>query len=501
MHPLDWLTLGGYFVVMIAIGVWSHRRIGDVSDFFTAGGRMPWWLAGISHHMSGYSAVLFVAYAGVAYSDGMTVYYWGFATIGIGVGIGAWVFAPRWNRIRQKYRAASPLEFLARRYNLPAQQVLAWSGTLLKIFDVAAKWAAISVLLNAFAGVPFTLGIIVTGAVTLVYCTAGGLWADALTDFGQFVIQAIAAITMIVAVLVQLGGVGALFTAWSHLPHGHLSPTTSKYTTVFLLVYVLEKTIEYNGGMWNLAQRYMACTDAPGAKRTALLSSGLYLVWPLVLMFPMFVSPLLFPHLADPTTSYAVMATTYLPHGLIGLVLAGMFSHTMAMASSDANAISSVVTRDMLPVVWRRARDFTDRLNLRTARIATVAFVAASMFVATVSDSLGGVLGIVVSWVAALMGPISIPLLFGMLPWFRRCGPRAAIVSWAGGLIVYALVYYGIDASQATVVAAPILASMVLYIGLGLLAPERRSDVDAFVATVDNPKPSAAPQPRPAVSA
>jgi Na+/proline symporter len=53
----------GYFALMVIIGWWSHRRVSNVSDFFTTGGRMPWWLAGISHHMSGYSAVLFVAYA------------------------------------------------------------------------------------------------------------------------------------------------------------------------------------------------------------------------------------------------------------------------------------------------------------------------------------------------------------------------------------------------------------------------------------------------------
>jgi hypothetical protein len=43
--------------------------------------------------------VLFVAYASVAYTDGITVYLSGFASIGIGVGIGSWLFAGRWNRL------------------------------------------------------------------------------------------------------------------------------------------------------------------------------------------------------------------------------------------------------------------------------------------------------------------------------------------------------------------------------------------------------------------
>jgi len=189
---LDWLVISGYFVVMVGIGLWAKGRIHNVADFFTAGGKIPWWLSGISHHMSGYSAIMFVAFAAVAYNYGLAMYVWWALTIGLGVGIGAFVFAARWNRLRSKHGVVSPLEYLARRYNLPTQQVLAYSGALLKVVDIAAKWVAIAILLRGFAGVPIIWGILLTGSVTLVYITAGGLWADVLTDFGQFVIEAVA---------------------------------------------------------------------------------------------------------------------------------------------------------------------------------------------------------------------------------------------------------------------------------------------------------------------
>src|SRR3954464_1186778 len=118
MNSLDWAVLIGYFGVMIAIGVWSHQRVGDVSDFFTAGGKMPWWLSGISHHMSGYSAVMFTAYAAIAYDCGITSSVtWSFP-IAIGIALGSKLFAPRLNRVRSKLRVASPLEYLKNRYNL-----------------------------------------------------------------------------------------------------------------------------------------------------------------------------------------------------------------------------------------------------------------------------------------------------------------------------------------------------------------------------------------------
>jgi Na+/proline symporter len=52
------------------------------------------------------------------------------------------------------------------------------------------------------------------------------------------------------------------------------------------------------------------------------------------------------PGLANAEEAYVRLAQVLLPQGVIGLVLAGFFSHTMAMVASDANVISSVITRD-----------------------------------------------------------------------------------------------------------------------------------------------------------
>ncbi|WP_406099167.1 sodium:solute symporter family protein [Streptomyces sp. NBC_01013] len=505
MAPLDWAALGGYFLVMLLIGLWSHKRVGDVSDYFTGGGRMPWWLSGISHHMSGYSAAVFVAYAAIAYSYGITVYVWAFLPLALGTGVGAWLFAPRWNRLRQRYAVASPLEYLAKRYNVPTQQALAWSGALLKVFDVAAKWASVAILLNVFTGMSMTAGILITGVVTLLYCTVGGLWADALTDFGQFIIQGFAALAMVWVVLDRLGdGVSGLGTIWHRLPEGHGHPLVGPYTATFLGAYVVVKLFEYNGGMWNLAQRYMATDTPKAARRSAGLSAVLYVVWPAVLLFPPLAAAVLLPDITEPQKVYALMAESYLPAGLVGLTLAGMFSHTMAMASSDANAVSAVVTRDIIPALVRGARNLPPATGLLIARVCTVVFIGTSMVVAIEADHFGGVLGIIVGLVAAVMGPISIPMLLGLLPLFRRCGPRAALSSWGLGLIGYVLVKFVLDSTDQTlIIVTPLVTSLVVYVVVGLLAPEPDATADAIVAAVSGPdgddEPAAAVQPQPVV--
>ena len=37
MHWLDFVVLGGYFVILIVIGVWSSRRIEVQEDYFMGG--------------------------------------------------------------------------------------------------------------------------------------------------------------------------------------------------------------------------------------------------------------------------------------------------------------------------------------------------------------------------------------------------------------------------------------------------------------------------------
>lgn len=495
MHILDWLVLVAYFLVMVGIGWWAKSRVKNAADFFTAGGKMPWWLSGISHHMSGYSAAVFVAYAAIAYTTGFALYVWWAVGITIACGVGAVLFAPRWPRLRQRLGIISPLEYLKIRYNVPTQQVLAWSGAALKVFDVAAKWAASAILLQVFAGVPLALGILIVGGVTLVYSTVGGLWADALTDFGQFVIQLVAGLAMFV---ITAAKVGTVFGIWDLLPPSHAQPFAGTYTLPFFLGYTLISTISYNGGTWNLAQRFIASPTGSAARRSILLSGALYLVWPLILFFPMWAAPIILPDLAKPDQSYALLATTLLPAGLVGLVLAGMFSHTMAMTSSDANAISSVVVRDIIPALRRGRGQLAERTELLAGRVSTVLFITLSMAIALTSDSFGGVLGLIITWFGALVGPVAIPMLLGMLPAFKRSGPDAALISWAAGLLVFAVTKYviptqlaglGAATAQTISVISPIIASIVVFVVIGLVRPWHSEESDELVDSLSADMP------------
>lgn len=469
MQALDWIVIVIFFLLMIVVGFGSFKKVSGSKDYYVAGGKLPWWLSGISHHMSGYSGAVFVAYAGLAYTHGFSLYVWWALPIFVSVTIGAFILAPRWSKLRTKLNIESPTEYLSLRYNVTTQQFIAWSGVLLKLFDVGAKWAAIGLLLNVFTGVPIITGIILSGGISLIYITVGGLWADIWTDFIQFIVQIIAGIAMFIYVVNLLGGLNSLTGIWERLPEQNSQAFNEPYTLGYVLVYVFIVFLSYNGGTWNLATRYISSPNGKEARKAGLLSAVLYLIWPLIMFFPMWAAPLILPNLEDPTKSYALLTQELLPVGFVGLVIASLFAATMSMTSSDANTISSVITRDILPVISKKYSGLSQKQGLRIARITTLLFTIATLIVAFYADYFGGVLGLLITWFAALVGPVSIPMLLGLFPAFKYSDSKAAISSIIAGLLMFVITKYVVDWPLYVELGAPVFTSAFLFIGIGLM--------------------------------
>lgn len=482
LNFLDIIVIILFFLSMVVIGIMSYFKSKNSEDYFVAGGKLPWWLAGISHHVSGHSGAVFVAYAAVAYTHGFTMYMWWALPVAIVIITTAKIFPVYWVRLRKVLQVQSPLEYLRIRYNVLTQQIVAWSGVLLKVFDVGAKWAAIGILLHVVAGISMTTGILVSGMVTIIYVTFGGLWGVIITDLIQFIVQVLGGIVMFVLVVNRLGGIHSITDVWNQLPkeHGQLfnNPYTSGFAAAMLFIYFFS----YNGGIWSLATRYISSPNEREASKAAGLSGILYLIWPLILFFPMWAAPVILPGLANPNESYGWLMVKILPQGMIGLVIASLFAATMGMTSSDVNTIAAVITRDILPVVSTRFKD--DANSLRTARITTFIFTLATVAIALNYEHFGGVLGLIVNWFAALLGPTAMPILFGLLPVFKSCGPKAAIASIAAGLITFIITKQINLNSLALEVALPSMVSAVVFIGVGLTTKTVPGKVDDLMAAL-----------------
>lgn len=484
MEFIDYVILGLFFVVLVLIGNYARKIVKGIEDYFAAGYKLPWWLSAISHHMSGYSAFAFIGYASVAYAVGFPLYTFWAVTIAASMVLGAFVFVPRWTNLGQHLKVVTPLEITETRFNNAVRQALAWSGISLKFIDEGLKLYSIGVFVSVLVGIPLQWSIIFSGIIALLYTTIGGIWADVLTDFAQFIVQLLITIPLAIIVILKVGGWGGL---WAQLPAERYALFGGSYTPLYVFIFFFVVLLSYNGGTWGLAQRFISLQGPKEGKKAALLSAGLYLVYPLFMFIPMWAAPIFFPALKNAEHGYVEMAGKFLAPvvpGAMGFMLAAMFAATMSMVDSDSNSVSAVFTKDIYKRVINRDAD--DKHLLKVGRITTAVFCALSVISALLTPAMGGAFQAMMSWFAGLMGPVAIPMLGGLI--FRKTTARGALLSWLCGVVSFFFFKYGMHGSWNLMTGGSLLITAIIFIGEGYISkvnPEKQAEVDKLFEVME----------------
>jgi SSS family solute:Na+ symporter len=472
-----------YALLMGYLGYYAKRRVQNVEDYFAGGRKVPWWMAAISHHMSGYSAFAFVGHATIAYMSGFSIWTFFAVPIFIAMIIGAKVWAPKWVRLK----VITPVEYLEERFNLGTRQLFAWSGIGIKFVDEGVKLYSLSVIVHVVTGFSLELVIVACGLVTMFYLLFGGLWATMLTDFAQFIVQF--SVTLLLVPLV-LNAVGGWHSMWEQLPAGHHALFSDTISPWFVFVYMFVIILSYNGGTWGLAQRFYSIGKPRDAQKAALLSAALYLVYPLAIYIPIWSARLVLGPVTDPEQAYVLVAQKFLSQvspGMIGLFVSAIFASTMSMISADLNSLAAVFTKDIFQRVIKP--DSTDGALLRVGMISTIILGLLTIVAALITIRMENAFTAMVEWYAAILGPISIPLLFGML--YKKATWRGALASWAAGFTTFIAVKYGYAAltGQATPFALytglELLASFAVFFGEGFISkhtPDEKTRIDGLFA-------------------
>ena len=426
LHTADYIIIAGYFFLLSMIGVYFWRRMKHVRDFFTGGNAIPWWLAGISFYLTGFSAFTFVAYSEMAYRFGFVAVTLAWSSAAAMV-IGTIFLAARWRRAR----IVSPVEFLEERYSPLIRQVLAWLGIPLKVIDDGLKIYATGVFVSVGLGFDLRTSIILCGVVMLFYTFMGGLWAVVVTDFIQFIILTLGVIALFPLVFSNFSSVSEFSAS---LPAGFLSPAGEPFSLVYIFAFYLLITLSYNGN-WAFAQKFYSVKDERAARKAGMLAVGLKIIGPPLFILPAIAARSLMPELMQPPNSpqytYAALSLKFLPVGLMGLMIAAMFSATMSTLSGDYNVIASVITED----IYRRLfhRDAGSKRLVLVGRVATLAVGLLTILIgiSLISSAQKGLFEVMVTVFGLFVGPMLIPMLAGLLS--RRVTWRGAAAAIAAG--------------------------------------------------------------------
>ncbi|MFU8892709.1 MAG: sodium:solute symporter family transporter [Luteolibacter sp.] len=424
MHLADWLVLSIYLLATVGIGVMLGRKVKSTSDLFAAGGASPWWASGLSAFMTMFSANTFVVWGGMAYEHGIVAIMVNLC-YGVAALLAGYTVAGKWKQLGIR----TPAEFVERRFGKGALHFYTWSMMIYRLVGAAGALYAIATLTVAVThggdtagsvqGMPSELvsAILIFAAVVILYTMIGGLWAVLMTDVIQFIVLNVAVIFVVALILFDIGGLGGFI---AQAPEGFFSLTSGRYTWFFLFGWV---AIHYFmiGAEFAFVQRYLCVPTPRDARRGTALFGVMYLFSPFLWLLPPLLWRVQSPIPEGATDemirvlkeeAYIKSCKNVLPIGMVGLMMAAMFSATASMISSQLNVFSGVLTHD----IYRPLRKhITDKSLLFAGRGFTLLLGSLIAGIALCIPRLGGAERVIISITELMVVPLLAPILVGLL--------------------------------------------------------------------------------------
>ncbi|HYD82818.1 MAG TPA: hypothetical protein VEA63_02175, partial [Opitutus sp.] len=385
-------------------------------DYFAGGYRQTWWLLGASSFISNFSCWTFTGAAGIAYTYGFLIFAV-YLTDVLGFVVSYAWFAPRFRQLRM----VTAMDALRLRFGRFNEQFFTWIG-FIRSLGFAAVWLiGLSIILSTAFNFPPVPVILVTGVVVIVIALVGGNWAVAASDFIQLLVLMSITIVVGVMTLIKIGGIGAFI---DQIPETHfqvLRPAGSiPYDWLYVVTLLFSAVYDRND--IQRAAKYIPAKDSRHARRSALVPLFGYMIMPIFWFIPPLAAFTLAPDLMEQKlmnnpseASYIAVCLAVLPQGLIGLMIAAMFSATIASMDVALNKNAGFFVKNFYqPIVRKKAGD---RELLLAGEISTVVFGALIVALA-MSVVVGSTISLFDAflYLNAYLGlPLSIPMFLGML--------------------------------------------------------------------------------------
>jgi Na+/proline symporter len=392
---VDWLVVGVYFVLSLTAGLIYARRAGKgMQEFFLSGRSAPWWLLGTSMVATTFSTDTPNLVTDMVRTGGVSKnwLWWAFLLTGMCT---VFFYAKLWRRSS----VFTDIGFYELRYSGRIAAFLrGFRALYLGVFFNVMIMATVTLAAIKIAGVLLGLDkyttVLLTGLVTMAYAASSGLWGVLVTDLFQFVIAMIGSIAAAYFALgrPEVGGLASLFSHPEITGRLSLLPDFSNWE-VAVAVFVIPIAVQWwstwypgaePGGGGYIAQRMLAArSERESMGATLLFNIAHYALrpwpWIIVALCSLLVYPTLgtlaarFPHL-DPSIvrhdlGYPAMLV-FLPHGMLGLVVASLAAAYMSTISTHLNWGSSYIVDDFYRRFVARNRD--EHHYVRVGRIATV---------------------------------------------------------------------------------------------------------------------------------
>lgn len=409
---LDWIIVAAFFLVSLAIGIYSAKQAGkSSSSFFLSSRDMPWWLLGISMVATTFSADTPNLVTDIVRKDGISGnwVWWAFLLTGM---LTVFVYSKLWRRTG----FLTDLEFYEARYSGKPASFLRlfrafYLGVIFNVLVMATVCLAGIKIGSVLLGLSPVQTIMIASVVTVSYASLGGLKGIILTDLFQFILAMIGTVwaAYFIINLPQVGGLDGLLAHKDVIPKLDFIPSFDN-KDAFYAFFIIPLTVQWwasyypgaePGGGGYVAQRMLAAKNESNALAATLLFNLAHYAlrpWPWILIalasvivFPDFASleaafPQIDKSIINDDLAYPAMLT-FLPKGLLGIVVASLIAAFMSTISTHLNWGSSYLANDL----YKKAinPNATEAQLVKVGRIGTVILmVLAALFSLLLSNAL-----------------------------------------------------------------------------------------------------------------
>jgi len=368
---LDYSIIIGFFIISLLIGIFSAKSAGkNSSEFFLSGRNMPWWLLGVSMVATTFAADTPGLVTELVRKNGVSGNWVWWAMLLTGM-LTVFFYAKLW----RKSGITTDLEFYELRYSGKTASFLRgfraiYLGVIFNIITMAGVCLAGAKIANILLGISQKEMLLYSSIIIVIYSSLGGLKGVLLTDFIQFIIAMIGSIwaTLYIIDIPEINGISNLLTHENVASKLSILPdfsNTNSLVTLFIIPFAVQWWSTWYpgaepGGGGYIAQRMLAAKDENHATWATLFFNFAHYAlrpWPWIIVG--LASLVIFPDLKDisntfPNLSeemqghdvaYAAMMT-YLPAGLLGIVLTSLIAAFMSTISTQLNWGSSYLVND-----------------------------------------------------------------------------------------------------------------------------------------------------------
>ncbi|HTU93214.1 MAG TPA: sodium:solute symporter [Gemmataceae bacterium] len=342
-----------YVLGTIGLGAWFSRRQHNLNTYFVGDRNVSWWLILVSIVATETSTVTFLSVPGVAFKGDFTFLQLTFGYV-VGRALIAWFLVPQYLRGEM----LSAYQLLQQRFDRSVQRSASAVFLFTRVVADGLRLYLAALLLQQFTGWNGSVSVLAIGGATILYTLLGGMQAVIWTDTIQFVIYIFGAIVAGICIIRQIPQGLPGFLAAGEQAHKftvlNLTPDPTQTFTLWTgLIGGACFTMASHGADQMMVQRYL-CSRSVGQARTALVLSGGVVLLQFLLFLAigagLFVlhqqGTLRLPEGTRDDEVFGVFIIHFLPHGIIGLVIAAVLAASMCTLSSSLNSAAGAFVND-----------------------------------------------------------------------------------------------------------------------------------------------------------